>query len=171
MICLDGLICNAPVAQWTRRLTTDQEIESSILSGGRTFLGPKRRPWRPPSQDQGRAWMPSVQALGALDPLRIWSMPPRASTSGAGPPYALIHASRYNTPGAPDSPPQVRGRAWIPSVQASGECDGPGIRSMPPYTAWAAPHRAAARVRRRRKRECEMYSVSDTPHPNCDEFC
>ena len=28
--------------------------------------------------------------------------PPRASTCGAGPPYALIHASRYDTPGAPD---------------------------------------------------------------------
>ena len=67
--------------------------------------------------------------------------PPRASTCGAGPPYALIHASRYDTPGAPDSPPQVRCRAWIPSVQASGECDGPGIWSMPPYTAWAAPPR------------------------------
>jgi len=67
--------------------------------------------------------------------------PPRASTGGAGPPYTLIHASRYDTPGAPDSPPQVRGRAWIPSVQASGECDGPGIWSMPPYTAWAAPPR------------------------------
>jgi len=67
--------------------------------------------------------------------------PPRASTSGAGPPYALIHASRNDMPGAPDSPPQVRARAWIPSVQASRECDGPGIWSMPPYTAWAAPPR------------------------------
>ena len=67
--------------------------------------------------------------------------PPRASTGGAGPPYALIHASRYDTPGAPNSPPQVRGRTWIPSVQASGEGDGPGIWSMPPYTAWAAPPR------------------------------
>jgi hypothetical protein len=34
LICPRVLICNAPVAQWTRRLTTDQEIESSILSGG-----------------------------------------------------------------------------------------------------------------------------------------
>jgi hypothetical protein len=62
---------------------------------------------------------------------------------------------RYDTPGAPDSPPQVRGRAWIPSVQASGGCDGPGIWSMPPYTYHTRrgqPHRAAARVRRRRKR-------------------
>ena len=38
LICLRRLICNAPVAQWTRRLTTDQEIESSILSGGKAFF-------------------------------------------------------------------------------------------------------------------------------------
>lgn len=38
LICLRRLICNAPVAQWTRRLTTDQEIESSILSGGNAFF-------------------------------------------------------------------------------------------------------------------------------------
>jgi hypothetical protein len=68
--------------------------------------------------------------------------PPRASTGGAGPPYALIHASRYDTPGAPNSPPQVRGRTWIPSVQASGEGDGPGTWSMP-HTRRGQPHRAS----------------------------
>ena len=42
LVCLDYMICNAPVAQWTRRLTTDQEIESSILSGGILLPNPAR---------------------------------------------------------------------------------------------------------------------------------
>jgi hypothetical protein len=51
------------------------------------------------------------------------------ATSGAGARYALMH---YGTSGAPDSPPQDQGRAWMPSEKALGAYDRLGIWSMPP---------------------------------------
>jgi len=35
-----------------------------------------------PPQDQGKAWMPSMKALGALDRLRIWRKPPKGLPRG-----------------------------------------------------------------------------------------